>query len=297
MSIRHSIQRVARSIQSVADPAAEASAAPALAEAQEEGAQMARELIRALSGELDRYRRLLGSRDAIANPAEPLDSWSTESILNCPPESVRLGDLERLERVNPELLVNRWNEIKERARRDIATGWWAARSLEPMGGSAWRRACFLAVRQVLRDAWQPRNDGESLLLDEMAQYEMLRQEWVGILATIVQDPRLRLLSGRPCERGEEPRQVTAVQANQEAMHMIERLQRLYQNALRTLLNLRRGKSPIVRQPQQINVAVGQQLNVHSAVADPLPAVPIIEIEDNSAANAEVDVERDDLPVA
>jgi hypothetical protein len=239
-----------------------------MGEADDEPGQLARELIAAYVEELRRYRRLLGTREEPINPTLSPDQWEVKQILDCPPEQVRLGDLERLERVDPERCIARWHEILERALRDLNNGWWSGRSLEPMGGSAWRRACFLAVRQALRQAWQPRNEGESLLIDEMAQYELLRQDWVAILATTSSDPKTRVEGQRRGAADENPRRITALEANREATQMVERLQRLFQNTMRTLLSLRRVKAPfIVQHSGQVNVAVGQQLNVN------VPATP------------------------
>ena len=264
MSIKHSMQRLTRTIQNadnaaaIAEPAGAGHAGDSVADLE----QMPRELIGAYRDELNRYRRLVNTRDEPINPALPADEGTLRRIVECPPEEVRLFDLEWLERAEPQRFVQRWQEIKERALADLENGWWSGRSLEPMGGSAWRRACFLAVREALRQAWQPRNAGEALLIDEMAQYEMLRQDWIANAASLACHPRMRLHRHKADNDGHD-RPITAVEANQEATRMVERLQRLYQNALRMLLNLRRAKPPRLIQSAHVNVAVGQQVNVGS----------------------------------
>jgi hypothetical protein len=131
-----------------------------------------------------------------------------------------------------------------------------------MGGDAWERACFMVLREQLHAAWRPSNAGETLLLDEMAQYELTRRKWIGVVAMRSQQPVTLLSHARRGERA-EPRRQDSAEATQEAMRMVERLHRLYHNALRMLLSLRRGKAQvIVRQAGQVNLAAGPQMNVH-----------------------------------
>jgi len=136
-----------------------------------------------------------------------------------------------------------------------------------MGGSAWERACFLAVRDRLRRAWQPRNDGEAMLLDEMAQYELVRLWWIGVLAMRSRDP-FTVTHRRALGDRSEERKLSTAEATVEAGRMVERLQRLYQNAVRLLVNLRRGKATVVYQRTgQVNVGVGQQMNVGTVAGE------------------------------
>ena len=161
---------------------------------------------------------------------------------------------------DPAEAMARWEAVKAGARDDLDRGWVSARAIGAQGGSAWDRACFLAVRDRLRRAWRPRNDGEALLIDEMAQYELVRQWWVAVLAGRSRDP-LTLVARRRTGRADD-RPQSAAEATVEAGRMVERLQRLYQNAVRLLLGLRRGKATVVYQRTgQVNVGVGQQMNV------------------------------------
>jgi hypothetical protein len=189
-----------------------------------------------------------------------------QTILDCPPQDVTFYDIERLSRVDPARAVARWEEVKAVARNDLASGYTAARALEYLGGSAWERANFLAVREQLFQAWSPRHAGEAMLLEEMAQYETMRRQWVRILSLWSRDPRVQLSLQDPTFQHSERRNLSHAQANLEAARMVERLQRLYQSALRTLVMSRRGKSPfIVQHSGQINIAEGPQLNACVAV--------------------------------
>jgi hypothetical protein len=140
--------------------------------------------------------------------------------------------------------------------------------LEHEGGSAWERAMFLAVREQLYRAWSPRHGGECLLLDEMAQYEVIRQRWMCVISHWSREPTMQHSLRDPDYMRLNKRQINAAEANQEAMRMVERLQRLYQNALRTLMNSRRGKSAfIVQRARQMNVAFGPQMNANKVESD------------------------------
>jgi hypothetical protein len=103
-----------------------------------------------------------------------------------------------------------------------------------------------------------------MLLDEMAQYELVRQWWVGVLSLRSREPATITRRRTQGDRGDDRRQ-SAAEATAEAGRMVERLQRLYQNAVRLLLSLRRGKATVVYQRTgQVNVGVGQQMNVGAA---------------------------------
>lgn len=202
-------------------------------------------------------RRVKSVQSGAVNPVslifDPARPFSAK-----PPEKFTFFDLERLARVDPGRSTARWEEVKEAARRDLSSGWLAGRALEFMGRNAWERACFLAVRGHLRQAWPPRDDGEPLLINEMAQYEMVRRQWIGILAMLSREPRTILSLERQDNSAEKPRRMTAADATREAVRMVERLHRLYHATLRTLLSLRRSQSPvIVRRAGQVNVAERQ----------------------------------------
>jgi len=97
----------------------------------------------------------------------------------------------------------------------------------------------------------------------MAQYELTRRKWIGIVSMRSQEPANLLSHARRGNR-EQPRRQDSAEATQEAMRMVERLQRLYHNALRMLLSLRRGKPQlIVRKAGQVNLAAGPQMNVQA----------------------------------
>lgn len=233
-----------------------------------EANELARELVRALTIEMEWFRREKEPLSGRPNPNEPPPESFIEWVLTKPPEDVHFAEIEYLRSVDPARAMERWNEIKAAARQDLDSGWMAARTLEYQGGSAWLRACFAAIRDRLRNAWPPRNSGESLLIDEMAQYEMLRQRWLEVL---VKHTRwLPVIAERgKLPRDEEPRRLSAAKATEEALRMVAQLQRLYQNALRTLLSLRPRSAPsvTVHGSGQVNVALAPQMNLCTTPTD------------------------------
>src|SRR5262245_4679341 len=141
MSRTQSLDRINQSIRAVPD----SSAAPPAAES--EARQLAREAIQAFADELELYRRQ-GSLK-MDDPKQTPWNEDIQAILEIPPQDVSFAVIERLSRVDPARAVALWEEVKAVAGDDLESGYLAARALEYLGGSAWGRACFLAVRTRL----------------------------------------------------------------------------------------------------------------------------------------------------
>jgi hypothetical protein len=264
MSARHNLTRLERDVRAVTRDE------PAAPPADIDGDQLAREVTRAFLDELDRYKRLRTAEPQRLNPADPPEGWELDSVRTRPPDQVTFGDLNRLAQADPAAAQAQWQAVKTAARDDLDTGWLAARAVEYQGGSAWERACFLAVRDRLRRAWRPRTDGEAMLIDEIAQYDVVRLWWVGVLAARSRDPLAQANRKAKSDSADDRRQ-SAAEATVEAGRMVERLQRLSQNAVRLLVHLRRGSSTTIFQRSgQVNVGVGQQLNVGPTAAGTAP---------------------------
>jgi hypothetical protein len=269
--------RLDRSVRKLPATPAAPPTPPAVPEIQLDAAQLAREAARAFDHDLARFRKL-GEDERPPDPRQRPPDWREENARTCPPEHVSFADIERLGRVEPEAGIARWEEVKAAARNDLDTGWMAGRALEALGGSAWERACFAAVRHALREAWAPRNPAEAVLIDQMAQYEIVRLQWVRILYFASHEPRT-ILELNPDERPRE-RKLGSAGATLEAIRMVERLQRLYQGTLRSLLGMRRTAGPLtLRNTGPMNVALGPQLNVAVPAAD--AEVPVIRVEGQS----------------
>lgn len=224
-----------------------------------QAAHLAREAYQAFAEELEQYRRM--KLEQFFKPNEVREG-EVESILALPPHELTFSHLEHLSRVDAARAFARWEEMRAAAREDLIHGRIAAYVLEHEGGSAWERAMFLAVREQLYLAWSPRHGGECLLLDEMAQYEVIRQRWMCVISHWSREPTMQHSLRDPDYMRFNKRQINAAEANMEAMRMVERLQKLYQNALRTLLDSRRGRSAfVVQRARQMNIATGPQMNV------------------------------------
>jgi len=242
-------------------PEAEAAPLAALPPADPEPRQLARELYQAFLHEVERYHRTRAKDPDQDDPRQQPSDWRVENAKDKPDQDVTFFDLERLSRVDPALMHERWDRVTATASEDLATGYLAALALEHLGGTAWERACFLAVRRRLHGAWRPRHDGEVALLDEMAQYEVLRLKWVGVLSMLTQEPATVNALGRKFTSDDGSRHISKAQATLEALRLVECLQRLYQNSLRALLSIRRGKTAVfVRRAGQVNLAGGPQFN-------------------------------------
>jgi hypothetical protein len=258
MSPIKALQRLGLSVQALEGTPGEAS----------EASQLAREAARAFTDELEQYQRNK------QNPPTPEERRASaerarDSILESPPEDLTFGDLERLTKIDAELVLKRWDEVKEAARADLASGWRAGRALEACGRSAWERANFLAIRERLYRGWQPRHEGEAMLLDEMAQYETIRVLWLRILSEMSHESETQTTLRYPKPDRDQPRKMDAAEATAEAMRMVERSQGLYLSALRAFLSLRKGKSAfIVQRSGLINLAIGQQANVCLQTPEP-----------------------------
>ena len=163
--MREPISRLMRSVQGLPESAPAAAAAGADAEV------LARELSAAFMDQLWKFRR---ARDGDLNLLEIealADGGRLRAVRDKSPDKVTFHDFEALSRTMPEQALQLWEEVKAAARNDLANGWHAARGV---GNDAWDRASLLAIRDQLRQLWPPRTGLETMLLDEMAQYELMR---------------------------------------------------------------------------------------------------------------------------
>jgi hypothetical protein len=166
-----------------------------------EARQLARDIMVAFVKELDKYRQLASDKQPNQDQSPEKE---IEAILELQPQMVTFFHLEQVSRVDPARAYARWEEMKAAARADLANGTISAFALEHVGGSAWERAMFVALREQLFRAWLPRHAGEAMLLEEMAQYETIRQKWICIISHWSRDPRIQHSLRNPdCKRQDE----------------------------------------------------------------------------------------------
>jgi hypothetical protein len=115
--------------------------------------ELARELAGAFGDLLNSYREQakLTVEEAAKRPSLSVPD-DMDRILNCSPDGVSWLDLFALGEKDAGLALERWEQIKEAARKEIRTGYRAARAIEDSGGPM-ERARFLAVRAELMEDW------------------------------------------------------------------------------------------------------------------------------------------------
>jgi hypothetical protein len=244
-------------------PGTGALAPPAPQAPADETRDVARELAASFARMVESYREVYGlTAEEALERAGKSHPAITEQALTCPPDQVTWLTLYTLQEQDPEQALRRWEEVKQAGRGELRSGHAAARTIEGAGGSCWERAQFLAVRDGLIEALQPRDDLERLLIDQVAQFQTLMSRWQKVLvARTMQSAAAALLPAGPGKESYQPPRLTDAQATAEAAAMVERCHRLFLRSLRALQDRRRlGPPVVVRRANQVNIAQ-QQVNV------------------------------------
>lgn len=185
--------------------------------------ELARQLSAVFIEQLNEYRRARNADLNLIEIDQLKDQGLLRAILEKSPNQVTFVELEYLSRDRPEAAIERWEEIKKVARSDMSSGGHAARSVSH---DAWDRACFLSIRDMYQQVWPPRNAVETMIIDEIAQYEFVRRSLIG-----------RFGSGSWSGDAKLGKQYAATA---EMGRTIERLQRLVHYSVRVLVGLRRA---------------------------------------------------------
>jgi hypothetical protein len=214
---------------------------------------LARELAAAFGNMVNSYREhwKLSAEEA-AKRAAQTSPEHIDRILNAPPDGVSWLDLDALARKDESLALERWEQIKEAARDEIRGGYRAARAVED-GEGPWERARFLAVCAELTEAWRPCNAVEQLLVDQLAQWQMLLWRWQEAMSTWTNHATYSCRRAKKGERYETMR-ICEAEALERATEKVELLQRLYLRTLKALQDQRRPRPHVaVRHAEQVNV--------------------------------------------
>ena len=221
---------------------------------------LARELAAAFGSMVNSYREHYKlSPEEAAKRAAQTSSEDIDHILNAPPNEVSWRDLDALAWKNEGLALGRWQQIKEAARNEIRSGNRAARAVEDSGGP-WERARFAAVRAELMEDLRPRNATEQLLVDQLAQWQVLLWRWQEVMSAWT---NCATCDTRRAKKGEpyETMRLSEAEALERATEKVERLHRLYLRTLKALQDQRRPCPPVaVRHAEQVNVDM-LQINV------------------------------------
>ncbi len=224
-----------------------------------EASPLAREFAGAYRRMVDCLRTVYGkdSETALAEAASYPDHMLAEAR-DGDPAKLSWHDLDRLADKDPALALRRWNDVKQSAMKDLATGHRAARALEAFTeGGPYERAEFIALRTALATEWQPRGGMEWLLIDKLAQASTEEMRWLQ-----------QAVTSRACQWNESGRasrevgrrlapRMTLAASTDQAMAMADRWNRIFCRTLRALRDLRRFDVHVnINGPGQVNIGGG-----------------------------------------
>ena len=202
----------------------------------------------------------LTPEEAKQRTAELTKGDHEQEIMSKSPKTVSWFDFNQIS--NHELALQKWEEIKLAALKEVRTGHQAFQVMNDHSSNCWSRAKFLALRTELGEEWQPRNGIERQLIDTMAQAQTMYFIWLELLCCRV---TLDAITQRKLkEEGTwcAPRQKDS-EAIEQAAAMADRFNRMFLRTLRALRDLRRYSPQIVVQnAEQVNIGQ-QQVNVAS----------------------------------
>jgi hypothetical protein len=234
---------------------------PAPAAPADESRAVAREMGKEFGELVGDYVKHFGKTAEEARAIAGLGAEEIGPALTGPPEQVSWHQLAGIAGHDPERAQARWQEVKDAARDEVASGHLAAAATEIPGSSRpWVRATFLAVREELLSSLPNPSGIERALIDQLAGYQVSIWEWQRIVAAhtfVVNDCVLRSVRQR---QPYEPALVDEAEALENAQAMVERLGRLYLQTLKALQAQRMAPRVMVRNAGQVNVAHGPQLN-------------------------------------
>lgn len=229
-----------------------------------EATPLAQELARVYQTLMRHYRDQCGlpTEDAHVRATAPAQEATQEQLLKKAACEFSWTDLHLLASRDPKLAAREWTRIKLAARDELTSGHRAARVFEDtITGSPWERAQFLAVREELREQWQPKGGMEAMLIDQMAQSYTLHLRALQALTVLTLEEYVP--EEKEKRRRRELPRLSQAQALEQASAMADRWNRMFLRTLRALRDMRRYAPIIVQNAGQVNVASegGQQVNV------------------------------------
>lgn len=207
----------------------------------------------------------LTREEAEAKVQETVDR-DRKMALEGPPEQVSWTDLSTLAKSDPDAAVRAWGRLHDLADEELESGNRAASVVSHgFDFGPYDRARFLAVREALMVEWQPSPGSETMLVDQLAQLQVLWEEWMG---QQVQQLRIGSARSRDLAKAENadvrgfvlPR-LSEAEAFDQSMTMLERINRMSIRTIRALRDLKRFvPSVVVQNAGQVNVGE-KQVNV------------------------------------
>ena len=232
-----------------------------------EAGSLARELVKAREEMIAHYQRQYAQNtpEAVKSTEEffATNAANVERILKTPADNTSWYEVEQLATVDPALAARRWEEIKEAAHQDLASGHGPAKTVESSEQTCWKRAQFLALRDDLANQWRPRGGIEWGLIDMMAQALTLQGFWTHrlVMLDVLEwpDPPSKEMAKF------QPPRMSASLAIDQAAGMVDRFNRIFMRALRQLRDLRRY-TVVIQSAEQVNIGQ-QQVNVAAVPED------------------------------
>ncbi len=224
-----------------------------------EAVSLAQEFGQAYVRTMHHYRTSIGhSPEALEADRWALMVHDPEEVPDAPAEHISWRGLGALMEADPEQGEAVWQRIKAEAREHLDNGHRAAAAMEFEGTPA-SRAAFLAIRDSLREEWQPRGGMEDTLIDVLAQAHSAYLSWVTVLHVRGAVDMKRVDATLQKYGHWEPLRLEEAAALEQAAQMMDRFNKLYLRTLRSLRDLRRYGPVIVQNPAQVNIG-GQQIN-------------------------------------
>jgi len=158
--------------------------------------------------------------------------------------------------VNPDKAYAKWEEIKQTAREELASGGVAASALGHNGavpGHPLERARFLAIRESFIADWKPTGGIEQSLLDTLALAYAGQLFWLERLQVRVTFEAVNEDYDIRREGNWKPSRISDVEAQQRAAEMMDRYNRLLLRTLRGLRDLRRYAPVVIQNAGQVNI--------------------------------------------
>lgn len=235
---------------------------------------IAQELARAFQERMD-WLIKTASLTPVEAAEKAREYWASdaEQLRQAPSDQISWNRFGLVMEQEPETALEVWERVKAEAAYELATGYRAARALE-YSSSPWTRAQFVAIRNALISAWQPRDGLEQMLVDTLAQCQTLFWSWLEI-----HQMQVALESQEEDYKAKKegywlPPRISRAEAIDESATMAERWNRLFVRTLRALRDLRRyGPSVLVNQGGQVNIGA-QQTNVSGPSTATEPASPV-----------------------
>jgi hypothetical protein len=239
-----------------------------------EVAALTRELVGAITRQIDWYVTQLGMTPPEAGARAR--SLGGEAIEAAPADKLTWAQIETVLEGDPARAMAVWTRLKDEAEHELMTGVTAGRALKVrLNNRPVDRARYLAILRALTTSMGPRDAVETLVIQQVAMaydrtlywqtlatHRLEEEEWEGD-----RDRRrtLEQMSGRERERWEEdhgwmPPRVSTAEAIEQAVLMADRYQRSFLRLLKALRDQRRMVGTLVVTGGQVNVAE-QQINV------------------------------------